>query len=87
MPFCFFFFFYCFFFFFVFCFFFVFNETLFATLDWWKNGRVHVRNVNERVNNEGPVVQNFLMKMLTNMSLKFLSRNVANTLLFFAAKM
>ena len=35
---------------------------------------------------QGPVVQN-LMKLLTNMTLKFLTWNMENTLIFFAEKM
>ena len=38
-----------------------------------------------QMENQGPVVQN-LMKLLANKTLKFLSLNMTNTLIFFAEK-
>ena len=41
--------------------------------------------INHKLRNQGPIVQN-LMKLLANVTLKFLPWNMANTLIFFAEK-
>ena len=68
-------------------------RTVYQKFIFWPHNMYHtkvqfldgeIRTV--KINIQGPVVQN-LKKLLANMTLKFLSWNMANILIFFAEKM